>query len=73
MRKVMILVVATVALVAGAAPIGSASAAPVDGAAIGKAASATLLVQEAYWRGRWWGYRGPGRRRGRCLNSPSRC
>jgi hypothetical protein len=68
-------------LVASAASIGSGLAAPADGAAIAKAASANQLIQEAYWR-RGYGYRYGygaygvrrlGYARGWCFYHPYRC
>ncbi len=72
MRKSLFVVLGAVALVASAGLLGSVSAAPWAGTAIAKAASADQLIQKAYWHG-WWRYRGPGKRRGQCLNSPAHC
>jgi hypothetical protein len=48
----------------GLLSMSSASAAPVNGAVIGKAASADALTQKVVWRGRGVGWRGYGWRRG---------
>jgi hypothetical protein len=72
MTKSMSLLLVTAALVASAASHGSASAAPMDGAAIAKAASADSLVEKVY-PVRWASYRSSAYRPGRCNDSPAHC
>src|SRR5580704_11767707 len=52
------------AIGAGLLSMSSASAAPINGAVIGKVASTDELTQKVVWRGRGVGWRGYGWRRG---------
>jgi hypothetical protein len=71
MRKSTLLMVVATALVVSVASTGSLAAAPVYGATIANAASATSSIQEVRWGYRWHGYRRYGYRQ--CNNSPAEC